>query len=478
MPSDDRERRFEHALASHLRATSPAGVPGNPPCADSEMLAAYHEGSLPPEQFASVKAHVTTCSRCQEILALLQATDQIPVAVADAPRAAAIPRPAVAAAKSGPHVLPVRKPTRWLWVAPAGALAAALLVWVAVQENSPIRLEKHQAAMESKQTAIATAQPASPPISPSPSLDATRKAETARPDAFSDSHVAPPSGIASGLSQRSRSLPKEKDALSTRNEGTPGGSVNGIVGGSTAFSQNRVTPPASQQSPQSQPPRSTTESVTVQAANADELAKSKTDALQPELEERSANSKRSSATFRPMVPAPAMAPTAPPPPPAQSSEPSQLNTDSATLANQTVEQRESTNLTATAGAAGLRLANAVGAINVSAPGGRISWRIGQAGVIEFSSDAGKSWIVQPSGVITDLLSGSAPSSKVCWVVGRSGTILHTADGGKHWRKLNPPTQDDLRSVFAVDARQATVTTPNASYRTTDGGATWTRLPPE
>src|ERR1700756_1996601 len=115
MPPDDRERNFENALASHLRAGSPAATPSNP-CADSEMLAAYHEGSLPPEQIASLKSHVTTCSRCQEILTLLEATDQIPAALADDQRAAA-----VAGGKTKVEVLPTRKPTRWLWLAPAGA---------------------------------------------------------------------------------------------------------------------------------------------------------------------------------------------------------------------------------------------------------------------------------------------------------------------------------------------------------------------
>src|ERR1700756_2201430 len=112
MPPDDRERNFENALASHLRAGSPAATPSNP-CADSEMLAAYHEGSLPPEQIASLKSHVTTCSRCQEVLALLEATDQIPVGAVDAVR------PAVSVAKSSVHVLAARKPTLWRWVAPA-----------------------------------------------------------------------------------------------------------------------------------------------------------------------------------------------------------------------------------------------------------------------------------------------------------------------------------------------------------------------
>jgi hypothetical protein len=467
MPSDDRERTFENALASHLRAASSAGVPGNS-CADSEMLAAYHEGSLPPEQIALMKTHVTTCSRCQQILALLGATDQIPLAVADVPRAAA------AATKSSVQVLPAPKSARWLWIAPAGALAAALLVWVAVQENNSIRLAKQAPTIANQQREIAKAQPTSPAQLPGPSLDATRKTEASPLDAFSDFQAVSPSRMDPALKRRSRSLAKEKDSLSAKNEGTPLGSAGGIVSGLTATLPKSVTPSASQQS---LPPHAATESVTAEAATANELAQTKTDALRPDLEEKSANNKRSAATFRAMAPAPPAA--APPPPaPAPSSESSQLNTESAAVANQTLEQRDVTNLTTAAGTAGLRLANSVGAITVSAPGGRVSWRIGQAGVIEFSADAQKTWVVQPTGIIADLLAGSAPAAKICWIVGRTGTILRTTDAGKHWRKLNPPVPDDLHSVFAVDARQATVSTPNVSYQTTDGGATWTKLPPE
>ena len=128
--------------------------------------------------------------------------------------------------------------------------------------------------------------------------------------------------------------------------------------------------------------------------------------------------------------------------------------------------------------AAVRLANSISEVTISAPDGRVSWRVGQAGIIQFSSDAGKSWALQPSGVVTDLLAGSAPSDKICWIVGRAGTLLRTTDAGAHWQKLRPPSQEDLRSIFAVDAHQATVSAPNAKFQTTDGGLTWTKLPPD
>ena len=126
----------------------------------------------------------------------------------------------------------------------------------------------------------------------------------------------------------------------------------------------------------------------------------------------------------------------------------------------------------------MRLANSISAVTISAPGGLVSWQVGQTGYIEFSSDAGKTWTLQLSGVKTDLLGGSAPSEKVCWIVGSSGTILRTADAGAHWQKLRAPVQDDIRAVVAMDARRATVSLTNGSYQTTDGGVTWNKLAPE
>jgi len=126
----------------------------------------------------------------------------------------------------------------------------------------------------------------------------------------------------------------------------------------------------------------------------------------------------------------------------------------------------------------MRLAHSLGEVTIATPGGLVSWRVGQAGVIDFSSDAGKTWTLQPSGVTTDLLGGSAPTDKVCWIVGSSGTILHTTDAGQHWQKLRPPVPEDILTVVAEDARRATISLTNGSYQTTDGGATWNKLAPE
>lgn len=113
---------------------------------------------------------------------------------------------------------------------------------------------------------------------------------------------------------------------------------------------------------------------------------------------------------------------------------------------------------------------------IVAPGQMQAWRLGSSGLIEHSTDAGKIWTPQTSGVTTDLTSGSAPSDKVCWVVGKAGTILLTTDGGKHWKSLTSPIAADLGGIHAIDAMHASVwdVSNRNSFETADGGATWTR----
>ena len=122
----------------------------------------------------------------------------------------------------------------------------------------------------------------------------------------------------------------------------------------------------------------------------------------------------------------------------------------------------------------VRLANTIAEVTISAPGEHVFWRAGLAGIIEFSPDAGKSWTVQPSGVISDLLAGSAPSEKVCWIVGRVGAILLTTDGGEHWKIVASPISEDLGGIRATDALHATIWNARntKSFETRDGGLTW------
>jgi photosystem II stability/assembly factor-like uncharacterized protein len=458
MPSDDRERSFENALASHLRASISAGDPHSA-CPDAETLAAYHERSLGPEQLASLKTHVADCERCRQVLAHLQATDEIPITAENmAPQATAV-------ANSSVRVFPARRPTLWRWVAPAGALAAALLVWVAVREDNSVRIPPQAPSVDvNARTAKGLSAP-SPPMAQS-SLDAARKKEPAPSNTLSASNTAPSSQTAAAPKPPPRMLFKQKDSAGA-------GKKSWVADESAQMadnSLNREVPPAPEEALQSR------------AQVTERMETEKTDAAKIEAEKKAANARRdalSAGSRQQVVPAPAparsaMAGAAPAAPSARTVAPS----GAAGVSGGVTQQQEIAGMSKFSEKAKMRLANSLGEVTIATPGGLVSWRVGQAGIIDFSSDAGKTWTLQPSGVTTDLLAGSAPTGKVCWIVGSSGTILRTTDAGAHWQKIRPPVLEDILTVVAVDAFRATVSLTNGSYQTTDGGATWNKVAPE
>src|SRR5258708_34263804 len=149
MSAEDRDQLFEKALARQLRAGKDAPAAA---CPDAETLAAFHERLLSVEELSDAKTHLVSCTRCQEILAQLEATQDLvesldrekasPVLSSQAlsgrsegselPSAAVAP---VAAAQKTPSkVTPLgaKKSATLRWAAPAGAIAAGLflLIWL------------------------------------------------------------------------------------------------------------------------------------------------------------------------------------------------------------------------------------------------------------------------------------------------------------------------------------------------------------
>ena len=152
MAPDDRDRTFEKALARQLRssasstpdASSLAGASAAPLaglCPDPETLAAYHDGSLSLEERNLWKSHVLSCDSCQLVLAHLATPLDIPVDLDAKENVLVAKQRAASAVAASPA--PASRPSpihslRWLWLVPAGAIAAALVAWVSLQDRKPL----------------------------------------------------------------------------------------------------------------------------------------------------------------------------------------------------------------------------------------------------------------------------------------------------------------------------------------------------
>jgi hypothetical protein len=439
-------------------------------CPESDVLAAYHERSLLPEEMNSWKEHIVGCARCQAILAELEATDSIPLQVAEATESqeevlvADAAKP-LAAATEGRNATVAAFPekarasrrfggVRWQWLAPAGALAAGLLVWVAWHENQQPHLlpasEDRVAKLES-------------PPTPEPAPPATYQAPSSAPAdqlAQSSKDQRAVGGIASAekslatenlkqleefdsrkrtaAAKRSKVIDEESGARkeAERDSSLAANPVQsqlaldakaGVAGAMAETVEVQSQAANAQAQNQSNAPKAGGPSPLGQAQQASKKAKSESPAL----------------TYR----------AAAPPQPAPASAFSDIATS-----------------TGLVGGANLNL--------IAAPSRKILWRAGHAGVIEFSNNGGASWLRQTTNVVADLTAGSAPSDKVCWIVGRAGTILLTIDAGSHWAILHSPLEEDLGGVRATDALHATIwnSSNTKTFETTDGGLTWKPVP--
>ena len=137
-----------------------------------------------------------------------------------------------------------------------------------------------------------------------------------------------------------------------------------------------------------------------------------------------------------------------------------------------VSENRAVQFGATGGAAGAVAEERLADARIASPTPSVLWRLAASGRIERSTDEGRSWTLQ-ADVGVELLAGSASSELVCWVVGRGGTVMRTTDG-ERWNQAAAPTDQDLVSIDAQDAMNATTRAADGSrFVTTDGGRTWT-----
>lgn len=442
-------------------------------CPESHTLAAYHERSLLPEEMNSCKEHIVGCARCQAILAELEATDAIPVSEKE--EEVLIAAPAVPAAVAGhagnagttkvqekSRVTPISRAVRWQWLAPAGAIAAGLLVWVAWHENRQVN-----APAEVKTAKL------EPPAAPAPSVTRDGQKAVSGDDlarvpkdqgAFSTAAAAKPASEARGLKQFEKSHSRSKVALAKPTTGenskalessTPpadkeaGARAHAALDSLAAANRGQNQPAQDAKAGAAAGLSQTVEVETLTANRQDQQApqnqlnEQKTSGPNPSRHLAKKKAESPPLTYR----AAAAQPTVPSPPaPAPA-----FNED-----------------------ASLRLVGGVGPHLIPAPGNKVLWRVGHAGMIEFSSDGGASWSRQTSNLLVDLTAGWASSDKVCWIVGRAGTILLTTDAGAHWANVHSPLDEDVGGVRATDALHATIwnLANTKVFETSDGGATW------
>jgi hypothetical protein len=489
MPSDDRDRRFEKALARHLRGAADGG---DSACPDAETLAAYHEGVLSAEETSAANKHFAWCLRCREILAQLevhelrnQEDELVAGGAASRPQngevygEASAPNVAPRTQKENePRVahFPTKKTRLLRWAAPAGAIAAGLLLYVGLRHfRSPARhaesatqiAENREDNAGTRDSYVAPAAPQKVPPAPPPAAAKQNHDDLAAE--VSRQQTAKPATrvLLDELESLRRQAEPLKDSKSEKKSAPPpapmaGGNAN------TALTGGRIS--AVQQ------PKDLANDLakTKSGVAADKSAVAGSLENERDAEQRQAlQSQTGVATGAPA--ASPSSPVPPPPPPASASQQVTVAAAAPEVATRTTEvttrNKEEANLPARSGKV-IDLATLPS--GMVAANGKSIWRFGERGAIVHSGDGGKTWKSQEVPVTATLTGGSAPAKNICWIAGARGTLLRTTDGGKHWQLIITPIAGDLGGVLASDGKHATIwdVPRQATYQTSNGGKTW------
>jgi photosystem II stability/assembly factor-like uncharacterized protein len=96
-----------------------------------------------------------------------------------------------------------------------------------------------------------------------------------------------------------------------------------------------------------------------------------------------------------------------------------------------------------------------------------------------AASAASSWLLQPGPAGERLRGVSAASDTVAWASGNKGTVVRTSDGGATWTRVVVPDSDglDFRDIEAFGGGTAYVLAIGGGdksriYKTQDGGLTW------
>ena len=483
MAIDDRERNFEKALGRELRAGNASGLD----CPDAETLAAYHERMLSPEEMAAQKSHISTCPRCQEILATLEVTEAVPSVAEDSEKLVerqTVPAPA-SAKRAAVREMPKRR-TTLRWAVPAGAIAAGLLVWIAIGSR--------QAPMQMKTAPVQVAENRE-----SSDSDARLVAPKQQP-AEMERQKAPAAGLAD---EENNKLKAEYDAF--KNADSTGAVAKEKTNAARGYEHG---PRATQNQMQQNQAQNQVQNNGLPASRSQSSEVTRLDELPltgRDKTELAQNAPRQEAQARKAV-VPQASP-APAPPVvggaagANAGAKTESDKDAAIGATtQTVEvQSEAVSVLAEqkadGGKAAFKKLNETGVVGglmsanlrdakagtpgfVGTPDPQIFWFFTTNGMVFRSGDGGKTTKLQKTGEGMKFIAGSAPDKKTCWLLARDGRVVRTTNAGKNWVVTTAPPNQNFSMITAVDAKNALITDTVArvSYSTSDGGATWKVVP--
>ncbi len=103
------------------------------------------------------------------------------------------------------------------------------------------------------------------------------------------------------------------------------------------------------------------------------------------------------------------------------------------------------------------------------------WITGPDGYIAKTSNGGKTWVQQNSGVSINLYDVDFIDNNTGWVSGE-GVILKTTNGGATWvTQFSTPPYEQFAKIQFIDANSGWSISGNKIFRTTNGGATWTSI---
>jgi Photosynthesis system II assembly factor YCF48 len=374
-----RDESIERLLRSARPGEPARGTPG--PCLDAETLAAWVDGGLNSNQVRQAELHVSSCARCQAMVA---------ATMTSAPMTAA-----------GAEEQPARRPVLG-WLMPLAAGVAAAGLWFMVPSRTPL----------SEAPAPAVAMAPAPAATPPPPVDRQLgQAPVERPSEFRDQRAAESAAGKLDAARDRLAAPQARagneQKLETATAQRADEKSASLREEATAKLQQEAAAPKDAFAPQpaappvSEPARTTASGVTAPAAAAPRAA------LSAVAADRSANFQI--AAIEVVSPNPSIRWRLWP------GGMIQYSSDSgATWTQQSVGV-------------------SVDLLAGSAPSTEVCWVVGRAGTVLVTIDGGRQWRRATVVAGLDLQRVTATNASTAEVTAVDGRVFRTVDAGNTWR---------------------------------------------